>query len=556
VLRGYELKVAQSKPEEIRINHIDKDIITLGTFIPIKNNGDTETKPVIIINNNNRLWFEIVDKDYIIDIHGKAYQLNGYPIEMDTMLSLDGFFTLFGNDARDFMPLPTDKVLLNLNISPKNLLDDIQAFLREYVGFYTMEMKKDNNMYDLISHWILYTHIYDVWNTCSYLKLMGDFSTGKSILSQTIKLLAFSASSTEAHISDAAFRRELHTIGGIKLLDEITMSRTDMTTFQNILKSGIQRDATSKVVNVGDYNKLDSFRMYCPKVVSGTDCENIDPVLSSRMIEVVMQKAPPKDPVARNDIYSDDAKESARQLRDRLYMFRLFYGREAWLRKKRVDKTKYFKDSDLSNRFYDIYAPLFTISGLYSGHGISKKLEQAANDQMEMRRVEIYNQLDVPILRTLFQQLYIEKDDGFIWLTDKQISNEIIDAESLSRRLYDRKTLSDRYSPESVGARIRGMGITKEHKESEYGLQWKYDKKTIFKTIKQKGLDFTWVMMTQGEQMDAVIKTMELLEKDHPLGDSSFIISDEVGFNCQTLLKIMEGKNKVKFENGKWLLIK
>jgi hypothetical protein len=552
------MKVAKSKPEEIRFNHIDQKIVTLGTFIPFETNDETVVKPVIIINDKKNIWFEIVKDDkHVFKVHGDNYQLNGYPIEMDTMLSLEAFFELFGDNPRENLPIPIDTVIVKQkNITPKKLLNNIQSFLRKYVGLYTIDMKRDNGIYDLLSHWILYTHIYDVWNTCSYLKFMGDFSSGKTIISQAVKVLSFSASSTEGHLSDAAFRREMHTVGGVKLLDEIALSRKDMTTFQNILKSGIQRDATSKTVNINDYKKLDAFRLYCPKVVAGTDCENIDAVSSSRMIEFVMQKAPPKDPVAREDIFSDDARIEGKELRDNLYFFRLFYAHEFLKRKKRIDKTKYFKDSDLSNRFYDIYAPLFTISSYVSGRSITKTLEQAANDQMEMRRVEIYNQLDVPILTILFQQLHLLKEDGFVWLTDKQISNEIISLEVSSRQYFDKKTLTDKYSPTSVGNRIRGMGIAKEHKETEFGLQWKYIKKNVFKIIQQKDLDFSWVAMSRGEKETAVLEAMIELEIIHPLGNYSITIAENVGFPCQTLLKRMEEKKKIKYDNGKWLLIK
>jgi hypothetical protein len=548
------MKVATSRPENIRINFINKDVVTLGTFVPI----ETEKKGIIdyaavIVNDRKYLWFEpFDDKDHVISVRGNAYRVDGYPMNVDTAMSLTTFTKLFGENPKPFQPIPLDKVDIDMSdIKPQKLLNDIKRFLRKYISLYNINMEIDEGMYELVAHWILYTHIYDIWNTCSYLKLMGDYGSGKSVFSQGIKMLSFLASSAESRISDAALYRSIHALGGVKLLDEITMSGSEQITFQNILKSGIQKRACAEVMNMNDYSKLDRHRLYCPKVVSGTDCENIDPILSSRMIEVVMQKTPKNDPRGREDIFSDAAWDEATKIRDRLYLFRLFSAHDFLRRKERITQTRYFQDSDLNNRFYDIYAPIFTISAYVSGKGVTKLLEDSATKQMEMRRVEIYQQLDVPILRMLYSHTH-SSDDRDVWLTDTQISNEILTHEISNRIFPDKRMMAEKYSPESVGARIRGMGITNEHRENELGLQWKYNESRVMKIIMQKGLDFKYVSMSIKDQIEKIQKLLPILSKKFQNGVMASTMTTELGFNVDLTLKLMLDKGLVKYDQGRW----
>lgn len=559
------MKALKSKPTKIRINHVDKDIVTLGTFMPFDNDGEVEQLPIMIINDQEKLWFEIVKGNDVLNINGQAYQLDGYPIDEKTMLSPTMVFKIFGENPRENMPIPLDKVPIDIkSITAGRLLDDVQKFLRKYVGLYTLDMKTDDGMYDLLSHWLLYNHVYDVWDTCSYLKIMGDHDSGKSVLTRAIRNLSFSAFTAESKSSAAAFYRSINAVGGTCLFDEITLTRNDLIDFRDIIKSGIQRGASIPLVDKNDHTKIDRFKTYCPKVLSGTDMENLDAVMSSRMIQFVMQKNPPNSPVEGELIFSPAVEEEAREIRERMYMFRLVSAHELVRKKKKTEavrrdkrrkKIKGFKDADLSNRFYDIYAPLFLISGFYTGKSVTKTLELAANDQMEMRRVEIYCQLDVPILRVLYQALFKLDDGGCVWLTDAQISNEIISIEVRNRLFYDKRTLSDKYSPEAVGVRIRGMGMSNQHRPSEFGLQWAYYKKNVMKIIAQKKLDFTWVIMSPDEHYQKIIIAMKELEKTYPLGSYASNIGEKVGFQCHTMLTIMEGKKIVACENGKWLLI-
>ena len=72
-----------------------------------------------------------------------------------------------------------------------HLLNEIETFIRRYVGFFDAKGKVDHDLYKLITYWVMQSYIYDVWSNASYIKIMGQHGTGKSTLSRLLELLTF-----------------------------------------------------------------------------------------------------------------------------------------------------------------------------------------------------------------------------------------------------------------------------------------------------------------------------------------------------------------------------
>jgi hypothetical protein len=227
------------------------------------------------------------------------------------------------------------------------LLGEIQGFIHRYVDV-------SPRFERIASHYVLFSWIYDSFNELPYLRLRGDYGSGKTRFLLTVGALCYkpffaSGASTVSpifHILDA-FR-------GTLIFDEADFRFSDeKAELVKILNNGNMRGMPvlrTEVIRNREFNPR-AFQVYGPKIVA-TRGHYQDRALESRFIteEMGAKKLRAEIPIS----LTEDYKAEALQLRNKLLLYRF---RQHSNKAVAVN----FLDETIEPRLNQIFSPLLSV---------------------------------------------------------------------------------------------------------------------------------------------------------------------------------------------------
>jgi hypothetical protein len=546
---------------------LDSRIVSLTTFLPYEigyGKDRVEFKkyedlPLFIFRLGKRIQYDFIKKpdegDTVFELEKKRYIISGYPQATATMFGLESFMEVFGNDPSELCPIRVSSLP---KVKPDNILKDIEDFIKKYVGFFNTEGKLRTEMYRLIAYWILQTYIYDVWSKTSYLKIMGQAESGKSTLSRVIELLSFCSERSTAKVSDSWFYRNVDCVGGVQCLDELEVAKKEKGDFLELLKAGWSKSAMVHLSDKHDPNKSESFNVYSPKLIAGTQAQYIDPVLSSRMIEVTMRPAPGSSDYSFEDLYDDEVTQETQRIRDQLYLFRLLYGPDYLVRKRMETKDKtgmkfINKDISLSNRQLDLFSPLLTIANYHGGRVPKKVLKKAIEEQVKIKRVEFFESFDLPILRVIWEGTRDVKRE---WLSAKAIADTVVQQLAGTDQTTMRYVRSQ-YDYRTVESHLKGLGLSREVKYDLRGPKHLFVQDDVDRYLKNKGVSTTMEPSDMSSRLKDLMKLLCDYAKEDDYAEDGVpvsVIKQEVDYNPQLTLHLLQDRGHVLMIRGnRWL---
>ncbi|MDE1965993.1 MAG: hypothetical protein KGI41_01995 [Patescibacteria group bacterium] len=197
-----------------------------------------------------------------------------------------------------------------------DLLRDIESFLHRYVDLSPLFEK-------LAAHYVLMTWVYDAFNEVPYLRLRGDYGTGKTRGLIAIGSLCYKPFFAAGASSTSAIFRTLDAFGGTLLFDEADFRFSDATAeLVKILNNGNVRGlpVLRTVLNRHKEFNPQAFKVFGPKIVAMRGSYD-DKALESRFLTEETGGR-----LLRHDIpihLPESLKTEALELRDRLLHFRL-----------------------------------------------------------------------------------------------------------------------------------------------------------------------------------------------------------------------------------------
>lgn len=227
------------------------------------------------------------------------------------------------------------------------LASEIQAYIHRYVDL-------DPKFERIASYYVLFTWLYDSFNELPYLRVRGDYGSGKTRFLLVVGSICYkpvfaSGASTVSpifHILDA-FR-------GTLVIDEGDFRWSDdKADIVKILNNGNVRGLPvlrTEVSRTGEFNPR-AFQVFGPKLVATRGLYD-DRALESRFItEETGQRALREDiPINLPDAYKDEAL----RLRNKLLLYRFRnHGRKAAIRA--------YVDPTLEPRINQIFVPLLSV---------------------------------------------------------------------------------------------------------------------------------------------------------------------------------------------------
>ena len=195
------------------------------------------------------------------------------------------------------------------------LLTDIAAFIHRYVSLSPI-------FEEIAAHYILLSWVHDAFNEAPYLRLSGDYGSGKTRALLVLGSLAYKGFFASGASTVSPIFHVLHEFGGSLILDEADLRFSDTTAdLVKILNNGTMKGLPVLRTMTNRYRELNpqAFRVFGPKIVA-MRLHFHDEALESRFLTEDMNAC-----TLRADIpihVPDVMKGEAQVLRDRLLAWR------------------------------------------------------------------------------------------------------------------------------------------------------------------------------------------------------------------------------------------
>ena len=253
--------------------------------------------------------------------------------------------------------------------STGDLVGGIQDYLFRYVDL-------SDRFQVLASYYVLLTWVYDAFNELPYLRLRGDFGSGKTRALIAIGSLCYKAFFASGASTVSPIFHTLDMFRGTLLIDEADFRFSDeKSELVKILNNGNAKGFPVLRTAVTVNREFDprAFNVFGPKIVAMRRSFE-DQALESRFLTEEMGQRSLRDGIPIN--LPDDQREEARVLRSKLLMYR-------FRTVNRVKADASLVDPGLSPRLNQILVPLLSIID-------DEQLRQEVRDSVKSLDQELY----------------------------------------------------------------------------------------------------------------------------------------------------------------------
>jgi len=196
-----------------------------------------------------------------------------------------------------------------------DLLDDIRRYLRRYVDL-------DPVFLEIACHYVLLSWVYDRFNELPYLRVRGDYGSGKTRFLVTVGSICYRPIFASGASTVAPLFHILDRMGGTLIVDEADFRFSDETAdIAKILNNGNTRGFPVLRCEKASNQEIRprSYAVFGPKLVASRH-SYADVALESRFITEDMGMRPVRKniPIA----LPDRQREEAQQLRNKLLLYR------------------------------------------------------------------------------------------------------------------------------------------------------------------------------------------------------------------------------------------
>ncbi len=253
--------------------------------------------------------------------------------------------------------------------STSELIETIKEYLHRYVDL-------SERFQRIASYYILLTWVYDAFNELPYLRLRGDFGSGKTRALMVIGSVCYKAFFASGSSTVSPIFHTLDTFRGTLIFDEADFRFSDeKSELVKILNNGNAKGFPVLRTAMTVKREFDprAFNVFGPKIVAMRRSFD-DQALESRFLTEEMGQRSLRDDIPIN--LPDTQEEEARSLRNQLLMYRF-----QSVQHIRVDES--LVDPALSPRLNQILIPLLSIID-------DERLQQEVRESVKSFDQELY----------------------------------------------------------------------------------------------------------------------------------------------------------------------
>ena len=229
------------------------------------------------------------------------------------------------------------------NEAEADLLTEVEGFIYRYVDL-------DDSFRMFAACYVLLSWLYDKFYSIPYLRLQGDFGTGKSRALDVVGGICYRPVNVSGATSAAGIFRVIDRWRGTLILDESDFRFSDETVdIIRILNQGFEKNRTVLRVNTNTMN-LEHFQAFSPKIIASRK-KFADEALESRCLSTITKQT------NRTDVPFSLGRQffaERDQLRKKLLMYRL----KNW---SRIDPEIFNIDVKVEPRLKQITLPFFVL---------------------------------------------------------------------------------------------------------------------------------------------------------------------------------------------------
>lgn len=252
------------------------------------------------------------------------------------------------------------------------LISQIQSFIHRYVDL--------SETFELVAtYYVLLTWVYDTFNEIPYLRVRGDYGSGKTRFLLTVGSLCYKPIFASGASTVAPLFHILDQVGGTLVLDEGDFRFSDATAdIAKILNNGNAKGfpvLRCEKINQREFSPR-AYTVYGPKIVASRhDYE--DMALESRFITEDVGLTGVRDdiPITLPKSFQEEAQE----LRNKLLLWRFRnFGRPRY--------PEAHVDPKIDRRISQIFAPLLSLAADPEIRGIFSRLAREKSDEIRSDR--------------------------------------------------------------------------------------------------------------------------------------------------------------------------
>jgi hypothetical protein len=293
-------------------------------------------------------------------------------------------------------------------ISEEMLLEKVREFIHLYVDI--------SPGFEIVSsYYVLLSWIYDLFEEIPYLRVIGDYSSGKSRFLQTVGALTYKTMKTSGATNPAPLFRIIERVKGTLVLDEANFKSSEMSDLIiTILNNGYERSGYIMRCSEKDMNDIQTFDVFCPKILASRESFG-DTALESRCIIEKMGKVKIREDIPRN--LDKEFHQRAEKIRNMLLLWSL-------RKRKHGVSRKNIRIDGVPERINQIASTLLSVitSDTFSEE-IMSFMKKNARDLLSER----YAGREIDVVRAIFHALNRNPQTKYIGV--KQIA-EILTKEN------------------------------------------------------------------------------------------------------------------------------
>lgn len=278
--------------------------------------------------------------------------------------------------------------------SEHDLVGEIQAFIHRYVDVSPLYEK-------IAAYYVLFSWVYDAFNELPYLRLRGDFGSGKTRFLLTVGSLCYKPIFASGASTVSPIFRLLDTFRGTLIIDEADFRMSDeRAEIVKVLNNGNAQGfpvLRSEVNGKGEFNPH-AYRVFGPKLVATRGFFE-DRALESRCLTEEMGQRPLRSdiPISLPAVHRSEALH----LRNKLLLFR-------FRNLSRCRTSEGLIDRSIEPRLNQVFMPLLSV---VDDDAVRKELRELARQYHREQIIDRGMDVEAQVLEVI-NELLLASDDS------------------------------------------------------------------------------------------------------------------------------------------------
>ena len=371
--------------------------------------------------------------------------------------------------------------------------EGITSLFQQTKDFIARYVKLPEKFLTIASIYVLLTWVYDRFQTLPYLRVLGEYGSGKTRFQQTIGSLCYKGMLAGSSITMAALFRTIDQIQGTLVYDEADQKSSEMWDEKiKILNSGHTANVPVLRMNVKKDGQMSTqaFKVFGPKVLASRERFSDEALESRCLTQHLFSMKSTKIPIH----LPNDFEQQATNLRNKLLAFRLDSFHKIVADESTVDGIEF-------PRLRQSALAVTTLASMIGKDVLSEVMSYLKGYERELQTSRKRDpKVDVLLAILTLVKKNLDENCDKIHILDIKLQFERINSDDYLDDAYQYKDENKTVyvhpkrsaSPKKIGVHVRNLGIQTERDNHGFFIPIGQEFNTIDVLADQYGLDKPW----------------------------------------------------------------